>query len=242
MISLGGVEISRPDRSQGSATSFGALGVPSEIEKEALALIFAVQKFYRFVHGRHFTLKTDHKPPLAIFGSKKGEPVYSANRLQRSATTLLKFNSTVEYVNTKNFGQTDALSRLIAAQPSESDDYVIVAVDVDVDRNSPLWHYYYYSRDKLTTTNDCLLTANRIVIPKSLHCRVLASLHKAHQGQTRMKMPARSYVFQWPSLDADIESIVKNCTTCTMLAKNSVKAELYSRPKPTAPWTREHAT
>ncbi|EYC27997.1 hypothetical protein Y032_0008g28 [Ancylostoma ceylanicum] len=214
----------------------------SKIEKEALALIFAVQKFYRFVHGRHFTLKTDHKPPLAIFGSKKGEPVYSANRLQRSATTLLKFNSTVEYVNTKNFGQTDALSRLIAAQPSESDDYVIVAVDVDVDRNSPLWHYYYYSRDKLTTTNDCLLTANRIVIPKSLHCRVLASLHKAHQGQTRMKMPARSYVFQWPSLDADIESIVKNCTTCTMLAKNSVKAELYSRPKPTAPWTREHAT
>ncbi|EYB88494.1 hypothetical protein Y032_0246g42 [Ancylostoma ceylanicum] len=44
-----------------------------------------------------------------------------------------------------------------------------------------------------------------------------------------------------PSLDADIESLVRNCTTCTMLAKNPVKAELYSRPKPTALWTRTHA-
>ncbi|KAK6735953.1 hypothetical protein RB195_018922 [Necator americanus] len=55
----------------------------SQIEKEALALIFAVsQKFHRFIHGRHFTLSTDQKPLLAIFGRKKGIPVYSANRLQ----------------------------------------------------------------------------------------------------------------------------------------------------------------
>ncbi|EYC28568.1 hypothetical protein Y032_0007g3292 [Ancylostoma ceylanicum] len=254
----------------------------SQIEKEALALIFAVQKFHRFVHGRHFTLRTDHKPLLAIFGSKKGVPVYSANCLQRWATTLLNYNFTIEYVNTKDFGQADALSRLIATQPSEPEDYVIAAVDADVaaeftdncshlplsaetirtataadrilrqvidytrsgrwpkiDRNSPLWHYYN-RRDTFATTNDCLLTANRIVIPKSLHRRVLASLHKAHPGQPIMKMLARSYVY-WPSVDADIESLVRNCTTCAMVAKNPIKAELHSWPKPTAPWTRIHA-
>ncbi|PIO53025.1 hypothetical protein TELCIR_25660 [Teladorsagia circumcincta] len=54
-----------------------------QIEKEALAIIFAVQKLHRFVHGRHFTQKTDHKPLVAIFGNNKGIPVYSANRLQR---------------------------------------------------------------------------------------------------------------------------------------------------------------
>ncbi|KAK6761339.1 hypothetical protein RB195_022413 [Necator americanus] len=43
----------------------------SQTKKEALALIFAVQKFHRFIHGRHFTLRTDHKPLLAILGSKK---------------------------------------------------------------------------------------------------------------------------------------------------------------------------
>ncbi|EYB88265.1 hypothetical protein Y032_0250g154 [Ancylostoma ceylanicum] len=55
-----------------------------------------------------------------------------------------------------------------------------------------------------------------------------------------MKMLARSYVY-WPSLDADIESLVKNCTRCAMVAKKPVKAGLYSFPKPTAPWTRIHA-
>ncbi|PIO53684.1 hypothetical protein TELCIR_24973, partial [Teladorsagia circumcincta] len=104
----------------------------SQIEKEALALIFAVQKFHRFVHGRHFTLKTDHKPLVAIFGNKKGIPVYSANRLQRWATMLLNHDFAIEYVNTKDFGQVDALSRLIASQSSTPEDYVIANVDVDV--------------------------------------------------------------------------------------------------------------
>ncbi|XP_062556975.1 uncharacterized protein K02A2.6-like [Armigeres subalbatus] len=57
----------------------------SQIEKEGLALIFAVTRFHRMIFGRQFILETDHKPLLAIFGSKKGIPVYTANRLQRWA-------------------------------------------------------------------------------------------------------------------------------------------------------------
>ncbi|EPB70866.1 hypothetical protein ANCCEY_10039 [Ancylostoma ceylanicum] len=74
----------------------------SQIEKEALALLFAVQNFHRFVHACHFTLKTDHKPLLPIFGCKKGVPVYSANRLQRWATALLNYNFTIDCLSQKN--------------------------------------------------------------------------------------------------------------------------------------------
>ena len=61
----------------------------SHIEKKGLAIIFAVKKFHKMLYGRHFTLITDHKPLISIFGSEKGIPVYTANRLQRWATMLL---------------------------------------------------------------------------------------------------------------------------------------------------------
>ena len=53
----------------------------SQIEKEGLAIIYAIKKFHRFIHGRSFILQTVHKPLLAIFGSKKGIPSHTANRL-----------------------------------------------------------------------------------------------------------------------------------------------------------------
>ena len=49
----------------------------SQVEKEAFALIFAVNKFHKMLFGRCFTLLKDHKLLLSIFGSKKGIPVYS---------------------------------------------------------------------------------------------------------------------------------------------------------------------
>ena len=52
----------------------------SQIEKEALGMIFAVTKFYRSLHGRFFTLQTDLKPLITIFGSRKGLPIYTANK------------------------------------------------------------------------------------------------------------------------------------------------------------------
>ena len=104
----------------------------SQTEKEGLALIFAVRKFHRYIYGRKFTLLTDHRPLLGIYGSKKGIPAHSANRLQRWSLTLLGYDFDIQYRRTTEFGQADALSRLIASHTPQDEDVVIAKVESDV--------------------------------------------------------------------------------------------------------------
>lgn len=130
-----------------------------QIEKEGLALIFAVKKFHKMLYGRHFMLLTDHKPLLSIFANKKGIPAHTANRLQRWAVILSAYDFSLEYRNTTSFGQADALSRLIASQKSSVEDEKVIAnlnLDVNVNaivRQLPLT----YEDIRETTKDDALL-------------------------------------------------------------------------------------
>lgn len=68
-----------------------------QIEKEGLAVIYEVQKFYNYLYARKCTLITDHKPLYHIFGEKKGIPIYAANRLQRWAYVLTTFDFDISF-------------------------------------------------------------------------------------------------------------------------------------------------
>ena len=91
----------------------------SQIQKEALAIVFALHKFHQFLYGRQFILVTDHKPLLSLFGPNKATPALAANRLARWALLLNQYNYTIEYRKTSLHGNADALSRL----PSGPDNY-----------------------------------------------------------------------------------------------------------------------
>lgn len=104
-----------------------------QIEKEGLALVYAVTKFHRFIFGRKCTLVTDHKPLLAIFGSKKGIPVHSASRLQRWAITLLAYDFDIQYTSTTEIGHADVLSRLISNKAKPEEDIVIASTQLEAD-------------------------------------------------------------------------------------------------------------
>ena len=100
----------------------------SQIEKEALVIIFAVSKLHRFIHDRQFILQTDHKPLLTVLGSKKGLPTHTANRLQRWGTILLNYNFKIEYLPSNKFGHADGLSRLIPKYREAWEDTVTASL------------------------------------------------------------------------------------------------------------------
>nr|VZI48759.1 unnamed protein product [Spirometra erinaceieuropaei] len=104
-----------------------------QIEKQTLALLFAVKKFHKLLCGRPFTLWTAHKPLLTILGSKKDIPVYLASRIQRWATILLGYDFDIRYCRTTDFGQADALSCLISNQQEPEEDTVIAAISIEDD-------------------------------------------------------------------------------------------------------------
>lgn len=84
----------------------------SVIHKEALAIYWGVRKFFQYLAGRKFTLVSDHRPLLALFGENKALPVMAAGRLQRWAAFLSEFDYEFRHVEGhKNVGA-DSLSRL----------------------------------------------------------------------------------------------------------------------------------
>ncbi|KAL0821502.1 hypothetical protein ABMA28_004966 [Loxostege sticticalis] len=118
----------------------------SQIHKEALAIVFAVKKFHQYLYGRKFTLRTDHKPLVSIFGPNLGVPNMTASRLQRWAIILSAYDFVIEYIKSEE-NTADALSRLIAAHKENLDSLG----DTDVEQT-----YLHFASEALLLCNNTL--------------------------------------------------------------------------------------
>jgi hypothetical protein len=79
----------------------------STVERECLAIVWAVDKFSRYVIGRHFIIETDHKP-LSLL-KKSG---VTNGRLLRWSLALQDFNFSVMPISGAVNFEADVLSRL----------------------------------------------------------------------------------------------------------------------------------
>ena len=84
----------------------------SQLDKEGLAIVFAVKRFHQYLYGRQFTIYTDHKPLMSLFSETKGIPPLASARVQRWALTLSAYQYTIVYRAGKDNSNADALSRL----------------------------------------------------------------------------------------------------------------------------------
>ncbi|KAM7309689.1 retrovirus-related Pol polyprotein from transposon 17.6 [Ixodes scapularis] len=97
----------------------------SQLEKEALALVFGVTKFRDYLFGNRFTLVTDHKPLTALFHPERAIPQMAAARVQRWALLLAAYQYDLEYRKGNQNGNADALSRLPLPAQEEGSSEVL---------------------------------------------------------------------------------------------------------------------
>lgn len=225
----------------------------AQLHREALAIVFAVKKFHKYIFGQKFTIYSDHQPLQEIFNEKKNTPI-AAGRLQRWSIFLAMYNYQIEYKKGSKIGNADGLSRLPLQNENDietenihafgGNDPINIAQVAEHTKNDttlkivykhlmagwkePLCERvkpYHSKRSMLAFENDCIYYGNRLVIPDSLKLNILAMLHDTHIGVCRMKASARQYVW-WYTMDRDIEVYVQNCTECQHWQATSSKTPL----------------
>ena len=104
----------------------------AQIDKEALGIVFGVRKFHKYLYGRSFTLWTDHKPLVTIFGPKSAVPTLAAARMQRWALILQAYKYDVRYRPSSEHANADALSRLpCTGQPMKEENEIMFLSGLD---------------------------------------------------------------------------------------------------------------
>lgn len=81
----------------------------AQIEKEALAVTWASEKFSEYVLGKHYQLETDHKPLVPLLQDKRLDSL--PPRILRFRLRLDRFDYTIYHVPGKELYAADTLSR-----------------------------------------------------------------------------------------------------------------------------------
>ena len=87
----------------------------SQLDKEALSIVFGVKHFHQFLSGRSFTIHSDHKPLQYLLGETRGIPPMASARVQRWALMLSAYRYNISYKPGVSHANADGLSRLPVA-------------------------------------------------------------------------------------------------------------------------------
>ena len=160
----------------------------STTEREALAVVAAVKKFYPYLYGREFQLVTDHNPLVTLTNLKD-----VTGRLARWIMYLQQFNYSFIHRSGKSHANADSLSRSTPPQLIVSLVNTLPQVDVQayqledpeinynieaLGRNLPVHNHYKHQTSRLVVQDGVLYRRLKysqdepdlwqLVIPQSL--------------------------------------------------------------------------
>lgn len=97
----------------------------SQLERESLAIVLSIKKFHKFLYGRKFLIRSDHKPLQYIFAKNRNVPAMTAAKLQRWALFLANYDYDLIWVKGKDINNADGLSRNPVSETYVEDDLVL---------------------------------------------------------------------------------------------------------------------
>lgn len=104
----------------------------SQLDREALAIIFATTQFYNYLLGNKFTLVTDNQALSRIFASNNQLPRMTSARLLRYASFLSQFDYQVKFKRGEDNKNTDCLSRA----PINPQIHIVENFEINPDREN----------------------------------------------------------------------------------------------------------
>ena len=235
----------------------------SIMEKEMLAIVFALEKWHQFTYGRPVIVQSDHKPLETI--TKKALD-QAPRRLQLMLLRALAYDVTVQYLKGEKMMLADTLSR--ASIPHGKDfandmDACIHATHATISdthlndireatlKDSLLCKVkrvildgdicdigqFDSIKDQLAVENDIVVKGSKIVVPQKMKQCILELLHVGHQAADGCLRHAREY-FYWPGMSTDISLHVSKCQTCQENGHQQQKETLQSHSVPDRPWQK----
>ncbi|CAB3998121.1 uncharacterized protein K02A2.6-like, partial [Paramuricea clavata] len=225
-----------------------------QTEREALAIVWAIERLHIYLYGGHFTLITDCKPVELILNNPQSRP---PARIERWNLRLQDYDFNVRY--TKGLDNpSDFLSRHLPVNNTTddrqfqtmADNYVCFLAQHAVPRAMTLPEIQQATMadstlqilSNLITTeltlnehDGIILRGSRIVLPESLTLKAVQIAHEGHQGLVKTKQLLREKVW-YPGIDKLAKHTVDTCLLCQANGPNSHQEPLRMTTLPPQPW------
>ncbi|XP_055625394.1 uncharacterized protein K02A2.6-like isoform X1 [Toxorhynchites rutilus septentrionalis] len=235
-----------------------------QTQREALAVVWAVEKFYLYLFGLRFTIFTDHKTLEYIHGGKHRDGRRACSRAEGWALRLQPYDFDIKYIP----GYTniaDVLSRLVVEveKPFEehTDHFLFTVGEAPLaitleeikqatiidetlasvvkalgthDWSPELFRYQAFEKE-LAVIEGIVVRDDRIVLPTKLRQRALRIAHRGHPGVVAMRRNIREKMW-WPCMDRDVANVVQECAGCAAVSKQHPPEPLIRKEMPERPW------
>ncbi len=239
----------------------------SQIEKEALAIVWACERLEMYLLGKRFRIESDNKAVTLIFNNPLAKPPAV---IQRWALRLSHFDFEVKHRagkgNISDFLSRHPLKTWDLKDDSESyinmivsysmpqrisEQMILDAIDLDdslVDLREMIKKSHFVANEKTKayekvfdelslTERGLILRDVRILIPDCLQNSLIDLAHQGHQGISKTISLLRTKVW-FPNLNSKTTERLKSCLACqTSVNSGTHIAPLQETERPIEPWS-----